>query len=83
MADELLHVRINTPEKLLWEGDARSVSSKNVDGPFDILPMHANFITIVENEKIFVRTASETKDFSFPHSVIYAHANAVNIYTNI
>lgn len=83
MANELLHVRINTPEKLLWEGEARSVSSKNADGPFDILPMHANFITIVENEKILVRTPTEIKDFSFAHSVIYTHANSVYVYTNI
>lgn len=83
MADQLLHVRVNTPEKLLWEGDAASVSSQNSDGPFDILPLHANFITIVEAADIIVRTGTEEKKFTFPHSVIYAHANKVFVYANI
>jgi F0F1-type ATP synthase epsilon subunit len=82
MAD-LLTVRINSPERLLWEGKAVSVSSKNTQGPFDILPLHTNFVTILENEKIRINTGSEIKEYSFPRSVMYVHSNSVFIYTNI
>jgi F0F1-type ATP synthase epsilon subunit len=80
---DLLTVRINSPDKLLWEGKAVSVSSKNTQGPFDILPLHTNFVTILENEKIRINTGSEIKEYSFPRSVMYVHSNAVYIYTNI
>lgn len=79
----LLRVRINSPEKIIWEGEAESVSSVNEDGPFDILPFHANFITFVEAKPIRINTGSEWKEFSFPHTVIYTHSNSVMIYTNI
>lgn len=82
MAD-VLQVRINSPEKLLWEGEAISVSSKNSQGPFDILPYHTNFVTILEDVVIKVNTGHEIKDFTFPHSVMYVHSNRVYIYTNI
>jgi F0F1-type ATP synthase epsilon subunit len=82
MAD-LIHVRINSPSKIIWEGDARSVSSTNTEGAFDILSMHANFITILEKREIVVRTDSEEKKYSFDRSVIYAHSNKVFIYTDL
>jgi len=82
MAD-LLHVRINSPGELLWEGDAQWVSSENTQGPFDILPFHANFVSIIENKAIKIKTAEKTLQYDFPHSVIYAHTNKVFIYTNI
>ncbi|OGG11420.1 hypothetical protein A2Z00_05545 [Candidatus Gottesmanbacteria bacterium RBG_13_45_10] len=78
-----LHVRINTPEKMLWEGDADSVSSINTQGPFDILPLHTNFVSIVENHPIKIRIGREEKEYTFPHSLIYAHLNKVFVYTNI
>jgi len=80
---DLLSVRVNSPERVLWEGTALSVSSKNAQGPFDILPLHTNFVSIIENEKIKINTGSEIKEYTFPHSVIYVHSNHVYIYTNI
>jgi len=82
MAD-LLTVRVNSPEKVLWEGTAVWVSSKNAQGPFDILPMHANFLSILENELIRINTGTEIKEYSFLYSVIYVHSNHVYIYTHI
>jgi len=82
MAD-FLTVRVNSPDKILWEGTAVWVSSKNAQGPFDILPMHANFLSILENEKIRINTGTEIKEYTFPNSVIYVHSNHVYIYTHI
>jgi F0F1-type ATP synthase epsilon subunit len=79
-----LQVRINSPEKIIWEGEAYSVSSKNSEGPFDILPRHANFITTIENHPIVIRTPDKKKvEYTFPWSVIYMHDERVNIYTQI
>jgi F0F1-type ATP synthase epsilon subunit len=82
MAD-VLSVRVNSPDRVLWEGTAVWVSSKNSQGPFDILPLHSNFVSILENEKIRINTGTEIKEYTFPHSVIYVHSNHVYIYTNI
>lgn len=84
MDDQTLHVRIVSPRGVIFEGETKSVSSKNSVGNFDILPQHANFITIVENQPISVRKADETQeDFHFDLAIIYTRNNQVNIYTDI
>lgn len=81
---QALTVRISSPEHVVWEGQARSVSSKNTRGPFDILPQHANFITVVEKVPIKVRVVGgKTEEHTFDHSVIYAHDDQVFIYTTL
>ena len=76
----LLHVRIISPQQLILDVQANSVSSKNQQGPFDILPQHANFITIIENQPIVIRT-EKSLTFQFPLAIILTTKNNVNIYT--
>ena len=84
MADQLLHVRILSPQQLFLDTLASSVSSKNLSGSFDILPQHANFITVVENQPIVVRINKQKPiTFKFPLAIIYATQNQVNVYTYI
>jgi len=81
---DLLTVRINSPDKILWEGEAEWVSSENKDGVFDILPYHSNFVTIIEDKDIKVKLVhGEVVTYKYPRSVIYAHSNSVKIYTKI
>ncbi len=84
MSTPTLRVRILSPQKLLFDMQATSVSSKNQEGNFDILPMHANFITVTENQPITVRVPGQKPlTFKFPIAIIYTLNNQVNIYTYI
>ncbi|OGG04368.1 hypothetical protein A2Z33_04295 [Candidatus Gottesmanbacteria bacterium RBG_16_52_11] len=83
MAPLTLHVRINSPEKVIWEGEAEWVSSENTAVKFDILPMHSNFISVIEKKPIRVKSGGKEESYSFDRSVIYAHKNSVLIYTHI
>ena len=78
-----LDVRVASPEKVLWEGQAFAVSSKNSQGKFDILPHHTSFLTIVEDQpiKIINRPKKVLQDFRFPRALIYNRNNRVSIYT--
>jgi len=80
--NQTLHVRIISPQELILDTEAQSVSSKNSQGPFDVLPQHANFITIVENQPIVVKLkAQKPQIFKFPLAIIYVTEDKVNIYT--
>ena len=81
MTDKLLSVEIKSPEKEVWKGTAKSVSSINSAGPFDILPFHANFITIIENQAIKIIGTSFKEEYKFENAIIYASNNNVFIYT--
>ena len=78
-----LIVRIISPREIIFEGEAWAVSSKNSAGSFDILPYHANFISLVENQSIYVRKIDkQVLQFKFPFAIIYHTNNYVNIYTD-
>lgn len=84
MPKPTFHLRIISPQQLLLDTEAESISSKNLQGPFDILPQHANFITLIENTPIVVRAAGQKpQTFNFPRAIIMATENKVNIYTYI
>ena len=74
-------VEIDSPEKQIWQGTALSVTSENSAGLFDILPMHANFITIIEKKPIKIKTAGKIEEFNFDNAIIYVSKNKVLIYT--
>lgn len=79
-----LQVRVISPTVKLFEGDASSVSSLNSSGKFDILPQHANFITLVEKSPIEIRKLDgQFIKFNFDLAIIYASSNIVKIFTNI
>ena len=78
-----INVRVASPEKVLWEGTAFAVSSTNSQGNFDILPHHASFLTIVEDQpiKISDKKKKVLQEFRFPRALIYNRNNRVSIYT--
>ena len=77
----ILDVRILTPRQIIYQGQALSVSSVNSVGQFDILPQHANFITLIENQTIQIRqTDNQERTFQFNQAIIFTTKNQVNIY---
>ncbi|MBI4036685.1 hypothetical protein HY386_02305 [Candidatus Daviesbacteria bacterium] len=81
---EYLKVRILSPKEVLFEGEALSVSSRNVSGKFDILPEHANFMTLVENSPLIIQKSDQQRvTFNLTLALIYTSKDQVNIYTDI
>ncbi len=79
-----LQVVVATPDEQVWEGKAESISSENSAGPFDILPQHANFVTMVKGKPIVVRTINDgEKTFSYKNAVITVSKDKVSIYNDI
>lgn len=76
-------VRIQTPESIVWEGKALSMSTANSAGRFDILPQHANMITIIDKQPIEIITTNGNRKFVFDKAVLAVNAGAVSIYSNI
>ena len=84
MPNPTLHVRIISPQQLILDTEALSVSSKNTQGNFDILPQHANFITLIEKSPIVVRIPKQKPlVFNFSVAILINRENKVDIYTYI
>lgn len=64
MTEEKFSIQILSPEKVIFEGQALSLTCHNEKGIFDILPEHTNFMSMIDS-KIIVREA-EKKETVIP-----------------
>lgn len=47
-AKPLMHIKVYSPFKTYFDEDGYSISAVNATGPFDILPHHHNFLTLLD-----------------------------------
>lgn len=80
----ILDVRVVSPSGDLYKLKARSVSSNNSAGRFDILPKHANFVTFIANKKIdIVLENKQQVQLDYPVSIIKAGKDQVTIFVDV
>lgn len=72
-----------TPEGVLFEGETKAVRSTNESGEFSILPLHANFITIIKDRVELYKEKGKPEVFSVDEGVLCTKENIVDIFTNI
>lgn len=78
-----LKLLIQDPEKIVFEGMVHAVSSFNEVGLFDILPLHQNFISII-NQKIIIRQDEKTKqEIEIKRGIIKVLKNQVFIFLGV
>ena len=80
----LLRVQVLSPKGLQWEGEAQSVSSVNSQGPFDLLPQHAHFISLVKSQPI-VLIDRNGKEYTLKYetAVVRLFDDIVTIYADV
>jgi F0F1-type ATP synthase epsilon subunit len=79
-----MHAKIYAPFKVYFDGPALSISAANQVGPFDILPHHRNFITLLEASDLTVRQP-DNADFKMPinKGVMHVKADEVKIFLDV
>lgn len=66
-----------------FKGKARSVSSRNEMGNFDILPQHTNFITLIF-DSIIIDTLKEGQlEYEFDRGVLEISEDQVKIFLQL
>ena len=43
------HLFVRSPEVVVFEGDVKALTSENEVGVFDVLPLHENFISVIQS----------------------------------
>lgn len=76
-------VSIKNKKEQLFLGDAYSVTSKNDDGIFDILPFHVNFITLIYDFIVIDRNQDSERRFEMENGVLYTLGNKIDIYIGL
>jgi len=86
MEEEFLEVKVFCSPILRAEnfsGLARSVSSKNRLGNFDILPRHINFITLIFDELTIETLEKKKIIYKFQRGVLEVSENKVKIFLGL
>jgi F0F1-type ATP synthase epsilon subunit len=81
--NDTLKVEVISPVQVLFKGASHAVSSMNNKGPFDILPGHAQFISLIKGKVVVLTEEGKKNSFELSRGVIDCKDNAVKIYVGI
>ena len=51
----MMRVKVQSPQRVFFDENALSISGVNGTGPFDILPHHHNFISLLDACELIIR----------------------------
>ncbi len=79
-----MHVKVHSPFHDYYDGQALSVSAENGSGPFDILPKHHNFISLLNPCDMVIRSikAGEQK-IHISGGVMHVKADRVVVFLDV
>lgn len=77
------HVKVRDTENLIYEGDVDRINSFNEMGPFDVYPMHANFISILRQELTLYSENAKVKELKFEQAILKVKQDQAEIYLGI
>ncbi len=68
---------------LFYEGEVQSLSSSNERGKFDVLPKHANFISLIKDYLIIRDKAGDERKINVEQGIIRVFKQKANVYLGI
>jgi len=81
--NKILNVSIKSKNEVLFEGVAKSVSSQNDVGFFDILPMHTNYVTLIKEFVVLDKGLSTEKYIQIERGILTVVSDIVRVYAGI
>lgn len=78
-----IKVTVRNTDEVLFSGDVDRISSFNEMGRFDVYPMHANFISIIEKQLALYLKHEKIKELKLERAVMKVKQDTVNIYLGI
>lgn len=80
---DVLSVKVAAPFRTYFEGIANSLSAVNGTGPFDILPGHHNFLSLLSACEVVVRTNDGEQRIQISRGVIHVRSNKVTVFLDL
>lgn len=78
-----IHIKIHSPFKTYFDGNASSISASNDTGPFDILPKHHKFMTILNSGEITVRDGDNNQRYKIDRGIMHVKENQVIVFLDV
>lgn len=78
-----MFIKVYAPFKDYFEGIANSISAENDTGPFDILPGHHKFLTLLNACELHIRTDSEAEKIKIDRGVMFVKEDRVTVFLDV
>jgi ATP synthase, Delta/Epsilon chain, beta-sandwich domain len=78
-----MHVKVYSPFNVYFDAEAESISAENETGPFDILPRHHNFMTLLRACEITVRTSRGEQKIKIAKGIMHVKADEVIVFLDV
>jgi len=79
-----MHIKVYSPFHVYFDEKAKSISAVNDTGPFDILPGHRNFMTLVSACELVIRTpAGQEERIKISRAVMHVKADEVRVFLDV
>lgn len=78
-----LHVKVYSPFKTYFNEDAYSISAINGTGPFDVLPQHHNFITLLNPCELLINREGGQIKIRISRGVMHVKADKVVVFLDV
>ncbi len=79
-----IYVKVYSPYQTYYDAEAQSISAENDTGPFDILPQHHKFITLVNTGEVVIRSdGAEDNKIRITRGVMHVRSNKVTLFLDV
>lgn len=79
-----MHVQVRSPFHEYYNDEAFSISAENATGPFDILPRHHNFITLLNPGELMIRTPQKKEQrIRISGGIMHVKADKVAVFLDV
>lgn len=79
---QTMYVKVYSPFQTYFDGYAKSVSAVNDTGPFDVLPHHKNFLSLLNACDLVIRAADE-QIMRISRGVLLVRNNEVTVFLDV
>ena len=78
-----MHIKVYSPFKVYFDERGYSISAENTTGPFDILPHHHNFITLLESCELVAQTMRGEQRIRISGGIMQVKADNVVVFLDV
>ncbi len=81
--EQKLHIKIYSPFKVYFDGEAESISAENDTGPFDVLARHHRFMTLLNPCDLVVRSGESEQRVRITRGIMHVRENKVTVFLDV
>lgn len=78
-----MHIKVYSPFKVYFDEEGESISAVNATGPFDILPRHHKFMTLLLPCELIILSKNRQEKIRISGGLMHVKADQVSVFLDI